>query len=142
MKKMVKIHGDAWEMRCLDCGSVYDTREFDFPDEFTDETLPRCPREDGLCRPNIVWFGEYLPREPMTAAISGSASCDLMLIVGTSGEVSHGYGFAQYALANGAKVVEINPNEGALTRYTHFRIPEPAGVALPRLWGLVTESSP
>ena len=141
-KKMVKIHGDAWQMRCLECGSVYDTREFDFPDEFTKETLPSCPRDGTLCRPNIVWFGEYLPPEPITAAITGSANCDLMLIVGTSGEVSSGYGFAQYALANGAKVVEVNPKEGALTRHAHFWIAEPAGVALPRLWGLVTESNP
>ena len=137
-KKMVKIHGDAWQMRCLECGSVYDTREFDFPDEFTNETLPSCPKDGALCRPNIVWFGEYLPREPMMTAITGATSCDLMLIVGTSGEVSNGYGFAQYALAKGAKVVEVNPKEGALTRYAHFWIPEPAGVALPRIWNLVT----
>ena len=139
-EKLVKIHGDAWQMRCLECGRIYDTRDFDFPDEFTQETLPTCPADDALCRPNIVWFGEYLPFEPITSATNASASCDLMLIVGTSGEVSNGYGFAQYALTNGAKVVEINPKEGALTRHAHFWIAEPAGVALPRLWDLVTRT--
>ena len=137
-KKIVKIHGDCWQMRCLDCEEVYDTRDFDLPYEFTEETLPRCPECGGLCRPNIVWFGECVPREPMMVSISASASCDLMLIVGTSGEVSSGYGFAEYALANSAKIVEVNPSEGALTRHAHFRIPEPAGVALPRIWELVT----
>jgi NAD-dependent deacetylase len=136
-RKMVKIHGDCWGMRCMECSTVYDTREFDFPDEFTAETLPSCPHCHTLCRPNIVWFGEHVPREAMTAAVDSCANCDLMLIVGTSGEVSSGYGFAEYAHANGATIVEINPTEGMLTRHAHIWIAEPAGVALPRIWGRV-----
>lgn len=136
-RKMVKLHGDAWQMRCLDTSEVFDTRDFDMPDEFTLDTLPRCPRCDGICRPNIVWFGEYVPQDAMYAAMSSAATCDLMLIVGTSGEVSNGYGFAEYAIANGARIIEINPSEGSLTHYAHFWVPEPAGVALPRIWKLV-----
>lgn len=140
-KKMVKLHGDAWQMRCLECFAVYDIREFHFPDQFDADTLPRCPHCGSLCRPNIVWFGEYVPRAPMVAAVTSSASCDLMLIVGTSGEVSNGYGFAEYALANGATVVDINPAQGALTRHAHFWIPEPSGLALPRIWEKVKAAS-
>ncbi|MDH7600565.1 MAG: NAD-dependent deacylase [Armatimonadota bacterium] len=138
-RKIVKLHGDAWQMRCLDCGKIFDTRDFDLPDEFTEETLPKCPKCGGLCRPNIVWFGEYVPHEAMAAALDMVSRCDLMLIVGTSGEVSGGYGFAQQARANGATVVEINPSEGVLTRYAHFWVPEPAGLALPRIWKSVTD---
>ena len=133
-RKIVKIHGDCWEMRCLECSTVYDTRDFDFPDEFTSDTLPSCPRCNKLCRPNIVWFGEYVPREAMMAAAYAAANCDLMLIVGTSGEVSSGYGFAEHAGSNGATIVEINPSEGHLTHHADFWIAEPAGVALPRIW--------
>jgi NAD-dependent deacetylase len=136
-RKIVKIHGDAWQMRCLKCGSVYDTRDFDLPDEFTQDTLPKCPKCGTLCRPNIVWFGEYVPREAMEASIEMSNKCDLMLVVGTSGEVSGGYGFAQRARSNGAVVVEINPSEGVLTQYAQFWIAEPAGVVLPRIWQAV-----
>ena len=137
-KKLVKIHGDAWQMRCLNCGRVYDVREFDFPDEFTENDLPTCADCDVLCRPNIVWFGEYVPMDAMCKAREAAVSCDLMLIIGTSGEVSGGYGFAVYALSNGAKIVEINPSEGNLTRHAHFWVPEPAGVALPRIWEQVS----
>jgi NAD-dependent deacetylase len=132
--KVVKIHGDAWQMRCMERGDVFDCRDFDLADEFDEKTLPSCPRCGALCRPNIVWFGEFVPQEPMMKAISAAAGCELMLIVGTSGEVSNGYGFAEYALANGAKIIEVNPAQGALTRYANFWIPEPAGRALPRLW--------
>lgn len=136
--RMVKIHGDAWQMRCVDNGHVFDVRDCDLPEEFDRDSLPMCPRCGVLCRPNIVWFGEYVPQEPMLAAMTSSAACELMLIVGTSGEVSNGYGFAEYALANGAAVVEVNPERGSLTRYAHFWLPEPAGVALPRLWQMVS----
>ena len=133
-QKIVKIHGDCWGMRCLECSTVRDTREFDLPDEFTSETLPKCPHCAALCRPNIVWFGEYVPHEAIMAASYAAASCDLMLIVGTSGEVSGGYGFTQYARSNGAVIVEVNPSEGHLTHHADFWIAEPAGVALPRIW--------
>lgn len=133
-RNMVKIHGDAWQMRCLDHGEVFDVRDFNFPDEFSAATLPRCPKCQGLCRPNIVWFGEFVPAEPMAAAVTSAANCDLMLIVGTSGEVSGGYGFAEYAAANGAKIVEINPSRGQLTRLADFWVAEAAGEALPRIF--------
>lgn len=136
-RKIVKIHGDCWGMRCLECSAVFDTREFDFPDEFTEATLPRCPRCAKLCRPDIVWFGEYVPPEAMAAAVHAAANCDLMLIVGTSGEVSSGYGFAERALANGAVIVEVNPSQGYLTRHADFWVAEPAGTALPRIWSEV-----
>lgn len=136
-RRIVKIHGDCWGMRCLECGTVYDTRDFDFPDEFCQATLPCCPRCGELCRPNIVWFGEYVPQEAMRAAAYAAANCDLMLIVGTSGEVSAGYGFAERAAANGAVIVEVNPSEGHLTRHADFWIAEPAGRALPSLWNEV-----
>lgn len=140
-KKMVKIHGDAWQMRCLNCSSVFDVHDEGFPDEFTVETLPKCHRCQGFCRPNIVWFGEYVSQTIMTTAVTSAANCELMIIIGTSGEVSGGYGFAEYALQNGARIVEVNPTRGALTRYADFWIAEPAGEALPDIWQMVTEDT-
>ncbi|MEN6371937.1 MAG: NAD-dependent deacylase [Armatimonadota bacterium] len=137
-RRMVKLHGDAMQMRCMDCGRVFDLRNRSFPDEFTVETLPKCAGCDGICRPNIVWFGELVPQEPMMKSIESSANCELMLIVGTSGEVSGGYGFAQYARANGAIIVDVNPSQSNLTQYASFWISEPAGKALPELFKKAT----
>jgi len=64
---------------------------------------------------------------------------DLVLVVGTSGEVSRGYGLAQTAARRGAVVVEINPNPGALTEYATYVVSEPAGQALPALWQALTK---
>jgi len=138
-RRMVKIHGDCWGMRCLQCEVVRDTRDYDLPPEFTFDTLPKCDDCGALCRPNIVWFGEHVPYEALATSVGAAAACDLMMIVGTSGEVSSGYGFAEYALSNGATIVEVNPTEGNLTRYAHIWIPEPAGIALPRIWDQVSQ---
>lgn len=137
-RKLVKIHGDCWGMRCLQCCETYDTRDFDFPAEFTTETLPICPKCEVLCRPDIVWFGEFVPDDAMHAAVWSSSTCDLMLVVGTSGEVSGGYGFVERAAMNGATIVEINPTEGILTQHAHIWVPEPAGVVLPKIWQCLT----
>lgn len=137
-KRMVKIHGDAWQMKCLECDELYDVRNFDLPDEFHEDNLPTCPLCDSLCRPNIVWFGECLCLDTLTCSIEHAAHCDLMLIVGTSGEVSNGYGFAEYAHHNGAFVIDINPAASALTRYADCHIAEPAGVALPGIWKIMS----
>ena len=136
-RKMVKIHGDAWQMRCLECNEVFDVRNYDIPDEFIQDTLPKCPECSNLCRPNIVWFGEYVPQAAISTAIESALNCDLMFIVGTSGQVSNGYGLAEKALVNGAKVIEVNPTQGALTPYAHIWVPEPAGQALPRIWRIL-----
>lgn len=138
-RKLVKLHGDAGQMRCLDCGEVFNIDDFDLPDEFALETLPKCTTCDGLCRPNIVWFGEYVPEVPMMASINAAASCDLMLIIGTSGEVSGGYGFAEYAMENGATIIDINPTQSALTGCADFWISQPAGESMPVIWELITE---
>ncbi len=138
-KRMVKIHGDAMQMRCLDCGKVTNTQDLEFPDEFDSDTLPTCDRCGGFCRPNIVWFGELVPPEPMTASVLAAAQCDLMLIIGTSGEVSGGYGFAECAFNNGATVIEINPVKGSLNRYATFWVAEPAGQAMQEIWNRVVE---
>lgn len=137
-RKIVKIHGDVTRVRCIDCGRNHMVADYDFPDEFDNGSLPKCSGCGGLCRPDIVWFGEYVPQEAFIASTMAANECDLMLIVGTSGEVSGGYGFAERALNHGAKIVEVNPTQGALTHYAHFWIPEPAGVALPQIWELVT----
>ncbi len=139
-RKMVKIHGSINQVRCTLCDEIFSADDYDMSKEFTSDTLPHCLDCGGLCRPNIVWFGEYVPQKPLMSAIESASKCDLMLVVGTSGEVSNGYGLAEHALANGAKIVEINPNEGFFTHYAHFWIPEPAGAALPRIWNIVKNS--
>lgn len=136
-RKIIKLHGDIFKVRCLKDGVTFDARDVELPEKFDRDTMPRCPECNTLCRPHIVWFGEYLDQWDLQQSIEASASSDAFLIVGTSGLVSGGYGFAEYAKSNGAVVIEVNPEPSALSHLTDFLIQEPSGEALPRLWEAV-----
>lgn len=139
-KNMVKIHGDAFSVRCTNCNTRYRSKDMNLPEEFTEETLPKCAKCGGLCRPDIVWFGEYVNEDDINRAYDYANTCDLIFVVGTSGEVSRGYGLAQTVSRRGAVVVEVNPNRGYLTDYAKHIVSFPAGQALPPLWEVVTAS--
>src|SRR6202011_6191047 len=51
-EKMVQIHGDIFVTRCSRCD--FGTKEKE------EDDVPRCPRCQGLMRPDVVWFGEQL----------------------------------------------------------------------------------
>lgn len=134
-KRIVKIHGDLMETRCLDAEHIMRLEKpFDKDSITSRETLPKCPKCGGVCRPNVVWFGELLPPEPLYKARDFAAECDLFLIVGTSGAVSGGYGFTELAKTAGALIIEVNPEESALTHLTDVSIRMPAAEAFPELF--------
>ncbi len=134
-RRMVKLHGDITEMSCLGCSRVHPVTAHTPRDEITSEMLPKCPTCGTRCRPNVVWFGELLPVEPICTGREFAAECDLLLIVGTSGTVGGGYGFAELALSAGALVIEVNPEPSMLTCMAHISIRRPAAEALPEIFG-------
>lgn len=85
----------------------------------------------GWLRPDVVWFGEYLPTDALTAAEAALAWCELLLVVGTSAVVYPAAGLVDRAAAGGAVTVEVNV-EATPARVRH-RLIGPAGEVLPRL---------
>jgi len=133
-KRMAKLHGDIMEMRCLGKGHVIPLDSPLEEDSITSrDDFPKCPQCGSICRPNVVWFGEFLPVEPLNLGRDFSARCDLFIIVGTSGVVSGGYGFTELAKLAGAFIIEVNPQESALTHLAHASIRLPAAQALPEM---------
>jgi NAD-dependent deacetylase len=96
---------------------------------------PRCPVCGNLRRPDGVWFGEALPPLALAAAERAAATCDLMLVVGTSGVVYPAAGLAHLARRRGAAVVVLNTADSALDDVAHLRLRAPAALILPRLLG-------
>ncbi len=97
-----EIHGNIWKVRCTGCGLISDNREVPLP------ALPTCLHCGGLLRPHIVWFGESLWEEDLRRCDEALRSCDLLLVIGTSGIVYPAAGFASIAKAMGALVMEVN----------------------------------
>jgi NAD-dependent deacetylase len=95
--------------------------------------LPRCAGCGGLLRPDVVWFGEAIPAEPMRAADRAANDCDVFLSIGTSSLVYPAAGLAETALRRGATVIEVNPNATDLSPLADVALRGPAGVLLPQL---------
>ncbi|MBL8133456.1 MAG: NAD-dependent deacylase [Anaerolineae bacterium] len=94
---------------------------------------PTCPHCGAFVRPDIVWFGEGLPAQALSAAQSASAAAEVMLIVGTSGMVTPAADLPYIARQSGAALIEFNPLPSAITPIVNLHFAEAAGVALPRL---------
>ncbi len=94
---------------------------------------PRCASCGSRIRPDVVWFGEPIPRGVLQAAEVAVSSCDVFMSVGTSSIVQPAAGLVESARSAGAVIVEINPQETLLTPSAHIKMSGPAGIALPAI---------
>lgn len=125
--KVLKLHGDIWRLRCISCGAEWPDRR---------ATLPKLPPHcgcGGLARPDIVWFGEPLPVGLLREAEHAVATAELLLVIGTSGEVYPAAGLIPRAKQAGAKVIEINIEDTPFSGMADFALRGPAGELLPKL---------
>jgi NAD-dependent deacetylase len=124
---VLEYHGNILRDRCTVEGIVADRSED------ARHGLPRCAACGGLLRPDVVWFGEAIPRGPMVAASDAAEACDVFLSIGTSSLVYPAAGLAETALRAGATVIEINPNRTELSPAADVVLDGPSGVLLPGL---------
>jgi NAD-dependent deacetylase len=101
-QRVSEIHGNIWKVRCTGCGCVEENRDVPIA------LLPTCRHCRELLRPHIVWFGESLDPTDMRQCAAALQSCDVLLIIGTSGVVHPAAGFASLAQKAGAFVADIN----------------------------------
>jgi len=62
-------------------------------------------------RPGVVWFGEQLPAGAIESATAAVLHADVLIVAGTSAQVYPAAGLIPLAVRQGAKVIEINPEE-------------------------------
>jgi NAD-dependent deacetylase len=94
---------------------------------------PRCATCGAMLRPGVVWFGEPLPLVANYRAEEAASTCDVCLVVGTSGLVYPAAGLPGLAKDHGAKVIVVNPEPSALDETADLVIHQPAGVSLPAM---------
>lgn len=71
-------------------------------------SVPPCPDCGGLLKPDVVFFGDSVPRERVGAAMALLAAARFLMVVGSSLMVYSGYRFALRARELGIPVVAIN----------------------------------
>ena len=112
-QKVYEIHGCIQEMRNLKTGER--------------QTLPKSwvespPVDEELIswRPNVCFFGESYDEFPLPEAEEACKSCNIMLVIGTSGIVPTPILLSEMAQLSGAVVVNINPNPGKVDKVSNM----------------------
>jgi len=101
---------------------------------------PPCPHCGAPLRPDVVWFGEDLPREAILTAQRAARQSDIFFSVGTSGVFEPAASLPFIALQHRATVVEINPESTPLTPQATYVLAGPSGAVLPELVSAVWPS--
>ncbi len=106
-KHVLEIHGHLRQATCVCCYRVFSTEGF--VDRYiTAGEVPRCPVCGGVLKPNVVLFGEQLPLQAVHQAEAWIDASDLLLVVGSSLEVTPAALFPLRALDAGAHLIIIN----------------------------------
>jgi len=126
-RRILKVHGDIWTLRCTACA-----REWRYERPSLPELPPKCEC-GGLARPGVVWFGEGLPEDVWSAAVDAVRAAQVLLVIGTSALVYPAAGLVQLAQSAGAKVVEINVAETPVSAMVDLSWRASATTALPQL---------
>jgi len=124
---LIELHGNIRRVRCSECGRFAERWDEE------SESVPCCEDCGGLLRPDVVWFGEALPRAALEAAVEAARACDLFFSVGTSGVVQPAASLAFAAHNRGALVAEINMEPTPLTPKADHFLQGRSGEVLPAL---------
>jgi NAD-dependent SIR2 family protein deacetylase len=131
--KVIDLHGRIDLVRCMTCerrssrGALQDAlgrlnRDWldleaaEAPDgdadlesaDFSTFVIPPCERCGGVLKPDVVFFGENVPRDRVDTAFRHLDEADAMLVVGSSLMVYSGFRFAERAAALGKPVAAVN----------------------------------
>lgn len=129
-KKVICLHGNLLQVRCLKSGKTL-TKEEPF------ESVPPYCQCGSMLRPDIVWFGEALPEGAMEKSLDATLEADVLLVAGTSLQVYPAASLVPYALQRGIPVIEVNVEQSDFSSKTCF-LSGPSGEVLPKLDSLLS----
>ena len=146
--RMALVHGNIEQIRCdAHAPAVFwehpaelrPTREDPFPRGMD---YLHCPECGELGRPHVLWFDEYYSEELYRAetAMQQVQRCDVLVVVGTSGNTNLPRQAGALAQAVGATIIDINPQDNPfaeLARQSGAAIVGTATEILPELIDLL-----
>ncbi|MFC5432423.1 Sir2 family NAD-dependent protein deacetylase [Microbacterium suwonense] len=130
--RVVEIHGTMHRVLCLHCGQVFDRRAVAerleelnpwvrspesiklnpdgdvTPASIEGFVIPVCTLCGGMLKPEVVFFGEFVPAARFRAAESVVNAADALLVAGTSLAVNSGIRIIERARRGGIPLVIVN----------------------------------
>lgn len=95
--------------------------------------VPACPHCGGLLKPDVVFFGESVPRDRVAAVRAALAQADAVLVAGSSLMVYSGYRFVEEAVGAGKPVVAVNRGRTRADPVLTFKVEAEVGAAIETL---------
>lgn len=157
-RDVVDLHGRLDQVRCMNCDwrghrdawqQTLHQRNPDWiafeaddaPDgdadldgvDFASFQVPPCPVCGGIVKPDVVFFGETVPRERVDRANAGLMAADAVLVVGSSLMVYSGYRFVTAASRNGMPIAAINLGRTRADNLLTLKVELPSAMALEAL---------
>lgn len=157
-KNAIELHGNIGHVVCLGCGrrdtraSIQQRLEADNPgwldataaplpdgdallesERFDLFRAPACESCGGVLKPDVVFFGEGVPRARVEAARDALARADGMLVVGSSLMVYSGFRFCEQAARAGTPIAAVNVGRTRADHLLSLKIAQPCEAALTAL---------
>lgn len=98
--------------------------------DFASFRVPGCEHCDGIVKPDVVFFGENVPRGRVELVLQELAQADAMLVVGSSLMVYSGYRYARAAAAAGLPLAAVNLGRTRADNLLTLKIGQPCTQAL------------
>ncbi len=164
-RRVVALHGALARVRCLGCGDVERRDAFQrrllmcnpgwvaraaeiAPDGDAELdpgatrafVVPGCLRCGGVLKPDVVFFGENVPRARVAEAWRLFDEADALLVAGSSLAVYSGYRFVLEAVRRSMPVAIVNLGPTRGDAHATVRLEARLGEALPRLAAALIEA--
>lgn len=154
-ERVVDLHGRLDQVVCLDCGWGEDRPSWQgrleaanpqwnqvviawkpdgdavLADEDTSRfDVPPCPACGGIVKPDVVFFGENVPKDRVEAAYAAVERSDGLLVIGSSLMVFSGLRFPRRAHELGKPIAIINHGRTRADELATLRLDEDCGTVL------------
>lgn len=157
-RRVIDLHGRADRVRCMSCGAnrmrhdlhaeltrrnprwasrdarVAPDGDADLEADFSGFEVPACGRcGDGIWKPDVVFFGDSVPRETVARAQALLEESDALLVVGSSLMVFSGFRFARAAAQAGKPIACLNLGRTRADDLYALKVEAPVEAALASL---------
>ena len=156
-RQVMDLHGRADQVICMDCGHrmerdqvharhqalnpdfhmlaarIAPDGDADLDADFSRFRVVDCPCCKGILKPDVVFFGDCVPRDLVESACDALRTCDGLLVIGSSLMVLSGFRFCRYARDWNKPIAVLNLGRTRADGMADLRVHAPIGEMLETL---------
>lgn len=166
-KKLIELHGTAFRVMCLNCDhkicryelqemfkklnpSMVATTQMIRPDgdvelsqtQVENFNVPACSTCGGILKPDIIFFGDNVPRDTVQSVKNNVENSDALLILGTTLTTFSAYRIVLQAVDANKPIAMVNIGKTRADEFVNLRVEGRCGDILSKVWQLdVTDNS-